>query len=166
MKKHRNTSIYLSHLIACDVLPLPYFMVSDIFPKHISELLCIHPLIFHILIIHFLTHRKFAFPLLNNAVGRKKKQQCFFLDSCYFLIKVSNGFPYLHGWYSQVLLSWDFWSNWICSQSSNTMLSWHWGDILCWLMRIIYSGCGCVALSAVCFFWTYAPILRGPIGWF
>lgn len=41
---------------------------------------------------------------------------------------------------------------WICSQSSNPMLSWHWVDILYWLMRIIYSGHGCVALCAVCFF--------------
>lgn len=30
------------------------------------------------------------------------------------------------------------------------MLSWHWVDILHWLMRIIYSGHECVALCAVC----------------
>lgn len=160
MKKHRNAGIYISHLIACDGLPLPYFMVSDIFSRHISELPCIHLLTFHILIIHFLTHRKFALLFLTMQWEENSR-----------ILLLSHQ---SQQWFS--LFTWVIFPRpavlvvlvrfWICSQSSNPMLSWHWVDILYWLMRIIYSGHGCVALCAVCFFWTYAPILRGPIDWF
>lgn len=105
IKKHRNASIYISHLIACDVLPLPYFMISDSFSRHISELPCIHLLTFPHTHHTFSNPQEICFTLFEQCSGKK------ILESCYFLIKVSNGFPCLHGSYSQGLLSWEFWSN-------------------------------------------------------